>query len=182
MDNTALICVDAEDTALHPLDKDSCHDGEGRLHRAFSVFLFDTHGRVLLQRRAGGKRLWPGFWSNSVCSHPRWGESLAASVQRRLHEEVGAAADVEYLFDFTYRARYGEIGSEHELCHVFAGRIDPSAIRVDPDEIAETRWCAPAEIDRELAEAAQHFTPWFVLEWPRVRASAWCGSGASRHS
>src|SRR5688572_1284201 len=165
-DDTPLICVDESNIPLHPMGKDACHDGEGRLHRAFSVFLFDEDGNVLLQHRAPGKRLWPGYWSNSMCSHPRWGESLEAAVQRRLSDELGVASEVEHLFAFTYSASFRDVGSEREFCHVFAGRVDPGAVRLDPSEISDIRYLAPATIDRLLALSPWLFTPWFVLEWP----------------
>ena len=75
-EDEALILVDTDDTAIGSMSKAECHDGAGILHRAFSVFLFDEHGRLLLQQRAAGKRLWPLYWSNTCCSHPRQGEAI----------------------------------------------------------------------------------------------------------
>ena len=82
-----LILVDGEDNETGYLSKAACHDGDGVLHRAFSLFLFDSAGRLLLQQRAATKRLWPGFWSNSCCSHPRRGESMEVATSRRLRDE-----------------------------------------------------------------------------------------------
>ena len=95
-DDEPLILVDSRDRELGYLDKSACHDGEGRLHRAFSVFIFNPRGDVLLQRRSRSKRLWPSHWSNSCCSHPRKGETMEQAVHRRIRQELGfAAADLE---------------------------------------------------------------------------------------
>lgn len=163
-----LVLVDEADNALGVLDKAACHDGEGRLHRAFSVFVLDRDGRVLLQQRAHGKRLWPGYWSNSCCSHPRAGEALESAAVRRLEQELGLACTLERVYAFTYRARYGERGTEHEYCHVFLGRSDATP-RVNRREVAAWRWMAPEDLARELEATPERFTPWFRLEWAELR-------------
>jgi isopentenyl-diphosphate delta-isomerase len=163
-----LILVDEHDRSLGSLDKGSCHDGDGILHRAFSLFIFDIEGRLLLQQRAEGKRLWPGFWSNSCCSHPRHGETMDDAVQRRLDQELGLRCTLSHLYKFRYQARYGTEGSEHELCSVYIGRSasDPS---VNCTEISAWRWVPPRELDAELEQTPGAFTPWFKLEWSRIR-------------
>lgn len=166
-----LVCVDDDDVALYPLAKVDCHKGDGVLHRAFSVFLLDATGRILLQRRSALKPLWPGFWSNSCCSHPRWMEPLELAVDRRLAEELGVRAKVELLHSFIYHARFGDVGSEREFCHVFLGTLDSAEVRPDPAEISAVRWAARAEIDAEIASAAHVFTPWFLQEWDAIRGS-----------
>src|ERR1700683_2955622 len=88
-DTDALILVDGSDRELGFLHKDLCHDGQGILHRAFSLLIFNDKGELLLQQRSAGKRLWPLYWSNSCCSHPRRGEAMEAAIKRRLHEELG---------------------------------------------------------------------------------------------
>ncbi len=87
-----LILVDEHDNEIGHLSKAECHDGEGRLHRAFSVFLFNDSGELLLQRRSPAKRLWGGYWSNSCCSHPRLGESLHTATSRRLRVAVAMSS------------------------------------------------------------------------------------------
>jgi len=176
-----LIAVTADDQALAPLSKAHCHAGDGVLHRAFSVFLFDPQGRVLLQRRSALKPLWPGYWANSCCSHPRWGESLADAVLRRVREELGVelTAPPRWRFRFVYHARYGAVGSEHELCHVFTAPIGAATPHVDPDEVGEWRWIAPAALQQALDAAAMPFAPWLPLEWrqlsPLLRADPVAG-------
>jgi len=163
-----LILVDEHDRELGHLSKGACHDGDGILHRAFSLFVFNRAGQLLLQRRSAGKRLWPLYWSNTCCSHPRRGETMATAIHRRLLQELGMAADLRHLYTFSYHARFGDAGSEHEVCWVWIGSSDDLP-RPNPEEVAELRWIAPEELDREIAERPEGFTPWFLLEWLRVR-------------
>ena len=167
-DDEALILVDDEDNEVGFLNKADCHIGDGILHRAFSVFLFDDAGRLLLQQRASGKPLWPLYWSNTCCSHPRRGETLEIATARRLQDELGTTSDLEHVYRFSYHAPFGELGSERELCHVFLGRLagEPAA---NPTEIAATRYLTADELDRELATDSTAFTPWFKLEWQHLR-------------
>ena len=168
-DSEALILVDANDTPTGYLPKAACHDGDGVLHRAFSVFLFNEAGQLLIQKRAAEKRLWPGYWSNSCCSHPRRNETLAEATARRLEEELGVASNLEFLFKFQYHARFGDLGSEHELCSVFVGSCDRDPI-VNRREISAWEWIDRTELSRRLNRDSDSFTPWFHLEWRRISA------------
>lgn len=167
-DSEPLILVDEQDNELGYLRKDEAHQGSGTLHRAFSLFIFNTRGELLLQQRAAGKRLWGGYWSNSCCSHPRRGEAMESAVQRRLYEELGIRTPLRYLYKFQYQAQFDETGAEHELCWVYAGHSD-DAPRVNLNEIAAMRYIAPEALDAEMQAAPQRFTPWFKLEWARIR-------------
>jgi len=164
----ALILVDQHDRVVGQLSKAACHDGDGVLHRAFSLFIFNQRGELLMQRRSGDKRLWPLFWSNSCCSHPRHGESMNEAIHRRLHQELRMASELHFLYKFQYQVRFQEIGSENELCSVFVGSSDDHA---DPNgyEIADHRWIAPDHLDVEMKSTPEAFTPWFQMEWLRVR-------------
>lgn len=159
-----LILVDAHDRETGYLSKALCHDGDGVLHRAFSVFLFDDDGRLLLQQRAAGKRLWPAFWSNSCCSHPRRNEEMQEATMRRLEQELGMSAELEFVYKFAYQARFGDAGSEHELCWVYLGRSSGQPLP-NNTEIAATRWISAAELNKELEVDGGRFTPWLKLEW-----------------
>ena len=163
-----LILVDRDDNPIGELDKARCHDGAGVLHRAFSLFIFNSRGELLLQQRGFGKRLWPGYWSNSCCSHPRVGESMPVAIQRRLLEELGLQTALEYLYKFEYHAQFGTTGSEHELCSVYVGFTDAPP-RPHPGEIEALRWICPANLDAEFLDEAAVFTPWFRLEWQTLR-------------
>lgn len=168
-----LILVDENDEPIGTLDKESCHDGQGQRHRAFSIFLFDANGRVLIQERSRHKRLWPRYWSNACCSHPRSGESLEQATQRRLTEELGLPSGhvaLTWIYRFEYRAPYFDLGTEHEVCSVFVGRLsEGSDVRLDPDEVVAADWISPEELDSEIATDPQRFSPWIQLEWQALR-------------
>jgi isopentenyl-diphosphate delta-isomerase len=169
-DSDLLIVVDGEDRSLGELSKIRCHEGRGILHRAFSLLIFNGDGEMLIQRRAGSKRLWPFYWSNSCCSHPRSGESMDAAIHRRLHEELGLSCGLQFLFKFQYQAQFDETGAENEVCSVYIGRCtDP--VRGNTDEVSAWRWISPQALMRELTtHGADKFTPWFMLEWERIWA------------
>jgi isopentenyl-diphosphate delta-isomerase len=167
-DSEELILVDPQDHEIGYRSKAQCHDGDGVLHRAFSLFVFDRRGRVLLQQRSAQKRLWPLYWSNSCCSHPRRGESVEQAAHRRLYQELRLRADLRFLYKFTYHATYEDLGAEHELCWVYAGTTSDE-VRANANEIAACRFITPAALDAELAAAPERFTPWLKLEWNRIR-------------
>lgn len=167
-DAEQLILVDATDREVGYLGKSACHDGSGVLHRAFSLLIFNERGELLLQQRGAGKRLWPLYWSNSCCSHPRRSESLETAIHRRLREELGISCPLQYLFKFQYQARFDDEGGEQELCSVYIGRSS-EPLRIDPKEIHAWRWITPAALEAELAEpGVEKFTPWFRMEWERI--------------
>ena len=167
-DSEALILVDEADREVGHLDKARCHQGRGVLHRAFSLLIFNDAGDLLLQQRSASKRLWPLYWSNSCCSHPRSGEDMETATRRRLQEELGIACPLQFLFKFQYQAQFDATGAENELCSVFIGRSrDP--IRANSHEILDWRWISPQALQREIAaDGARTFTPWFMLEWSRI--------------
>lgn len=166
-DSELLILVDAADRELGHLSKAACHDGRGILHRAFSLLIFNDAGELLLQQRGASKRLWPLFWSNSCCSHPRRSESLEAAAQRRLHEELGISCPLRFLFKFEYQAQFDHAGAERELCSVYIGRCNEPIVS-DPAEIRAWRWISCEALQSELAGGGEKFTPWFRLEWERI--------------
>jgi isopentenyl-diphosphate Delta-isomerase len=179
-DAELLILVDSNDEPVGTLDKASCHDGSGVLHRAFSLFIFNPAGELLLQQRHASKRLWPGYWSNSCCSHPRSHESMQGAVVRRAGEELGVRVEAHFLYKFEYAARFGTAGGEHELCWVYIARTGDTP-RVNTTEVQDWRWIEADALDRELQAHCDRFTPWLQLEWHRLRheyrdqLGAWTG-------
>jgi isopentenyl-diphosphate Delta-isomerase len=167
-DSESLILVDESDHEVGHLSKELCHAGRGVLHRAFSLLIFNEAGELLIQRRSPHKRLWPMHWSNSCCSHPRRDEPIEAAAQRRLHEELGIRCPLKFLFKFQYQAQYDRAAAENELCSVYIGRYS-GPLRVDRSEVEGWRWIAPAALEAEFLESAAEFTPWFLLEWARIR-------------
>jgi isopentenyl-diphosphate delta-isomerase len=164
-----LIRVDADDRETGFASKEECHRGEGLLHRAFSAFIFNSRGELLLQQRSAGKPLWPLHWSNSCCSHPRRGESVEAAASRRVVEELAVDCTLTFLYKFQYRASFADVGTEHELCWVFAGSSNATPAP-SPAEVAAWRYVAPADLSAEIAAEPQRFTPWLRLEWAEIEA------------
>lgn len=165
-----LILVDEQDREIGFKAKVDCHLGNGVLHRAFSIFVFNSSNELLLQRRGLGKMLWPGYWSNTCCSHPRRGEVMADAVTRRLEQELGFECPLEYLYKFKYHAQFGAWGAEHELCSVFFGRYD-GPVDANVNEIAAWRFVGVEQLEDELESAPDTFTPWFKMEWVHIKAN-----------
>lgn len=166
-DDESLILVDKDDNVKGALDKLSCHLGEGVLHRAFSILIFNDRRELLLQKRAAGKMLWPLYWSNSCCSHPREGESLSYSTARRMQEELGFTTELTFLYKFQYSASFKDLGSENELCHVYIGRYD-GHLNINPTEIAGWQFISIDELEHQLLTEPEQFTPWFKMEWREI--------------
>jgi isopentenyl-diphosphate delta-isomerase len=166
-ESESLILVDESDHGVGHLSKLLCHQGRGVLHRAFSLLIFNGNGELLIQQRSASKRLWPMYWSNSCCSHPRSSETLETATQRRLYEELGLRCPLHFLFKFQYQAQFDETGAENELCSVFIGRSTDS-VEIDTDEIRAWRWIGTEALLAEMAGGAGNFTPWFMLEWTRI--------------
>jgi isopentenyl-diphosphate delta-isomerase len=165
----ALILVNCADEECGFLDKAECHDGEGILHRAFSLFIFNPAGELLVQQRGADKRLWPLYWSNSCCSHPRRGESMDVAVARRLEQELGLQAELSYVYKFEYSAAFGDIGTEHELCWVYVGMSTAQPV-TNTTEINAWRWVSQQQLSQELELQPQSYTPWLQLEWQHLQS------------
>ena len=159
-----LILVDEQDQAVGQASKIDCHLGDGKLHRALSLHVVTSDGQVLLQRRSAQKMLWPGFWSNSCCSHPRAGEDIADAVRRRAREELGLDVEAEYLYKFQYRAAYLDVGHENELCSVFVAYSD-DVPQPNSNEIDDCRYVAIDALESLIAADPEQYTPWFRQEW-----------------
>lgn len=169
-----LILVDGEDRQVGSETKDECHRHPLRLHRAFSVFLFDRAGRMLISKRSTKKNTWPGFWSNACCSHPREGESTEEAARRRLEEELGIRTEVRFLFKFEYRADYDETWGEHEVDHVFVGQYE-GPLALNRDEVEEAKFIAVEDLKRDVRDRPERYTPWFRISLERVLNSHFTG-------
>lgn len=164
-----VVLVDEQDNELGTMEKMQAHR-EGRLHRAFSIFVFNDQNEMLLQRRAASKYHSPGLWSNACCSHPRPGEAVVDAAHRRLQEELGFDCALNPTFSFLYRAQLEAGLIEHEYDHVLFGRYS-GAPAPDPAE-ADACTFEPEEVIRQaLADDPQKFTAWFRLCVDRVLAA-----------
>ena len=161
-----VVLVNERDEAIGTMEKQEAHR-KGLLHRAFSIFLFDAEGRLLLQQRAAEKYHSASLWTNTCCSHPRPGEELALAAARRLHEEMGQTAVLEPRFTFTYRAEVGNGLIEHELDHVFFGRATTDPVP-DPAEVQAWRYVDMDELRLEMETYPERFTTWLRICLPLV--------------
>ena len=164
-----VVLVDGHGRPLGEEEKHAAHRGAGRLHLAFSAYVFNRDGELLLQRRSALKYHFAGLWSNTCCGHPRPGEGVLAAAERRLEEEFGFRTALRPLLTFVYQARDPASGlSEHEFLNVLVGEFDGEP-RAEPAEIQDWRWCNLADVRRRLAVAPEVATPWFRLtleRWP----------------
>lgn len=161
MEKEKVVLVNPHDEFLGLMEKQEAHQ-KGVLHRAFSVFLFDEQGNMLLQKRASTKYHSPNQWTNACCSHPREGETYLQAAHRRLKEELGITCDLQEKFNFIYKADVGQGLWEHELDYVFFG-IFEGAFHLNLDEVSETRYISWEDLEQELKENPQNFTEWFKI-------------------
>jgi len=164
MEEELLVLVDSNDKQIGLEEKLKCHLPEGKLHRAFTILLFNEEGKLLLTKRSQKKMLWPNDWDGTAASHPRESETYVRSAQRRLPEEIGLSCDLEYLFKFEYHVLYKNIGSENEICGTLIGIVNNnSKINFIEDEISEIKWISINEILEELKKTPQKYCPWMIL-------------------
>jgi isopentenyl-diphosphate delta-isomerase len=167
-----VVLVNTDDVPQGTAEKLEAHL-EGWLHRAFSIFVFDSRGRLLLQQRAAHKYHSPGLWSNTCCSHPRPDEPLHDAVHRRLVEEMGFDCDLHPAFHFVYRADVGNGLIEHELDHVFIGHAD-ATVTANEEEVAGWSWVDPEDLRADVAARPDRYTYWFrhILDRTLTHVSA----------
>ena len=172
-DQDHVVLVDDQARPLGSAPRLSVHGPDTPLHQAFSLYLFDDEGRVLLTRRALGKATWPGVWTNACCGHPRPGEDLPTAVRRRLGEELGLAVeDLRMVLpDFRYRAVDASGVVENELCPVLVGRV-VGDLSPDPEEVCEHAWVAWSDLVTAMRATPEVYSPWSVLQVPMLAAGS----------
>jgi len=161
-----VILVDNNDRPLGELEKLQAHQ-KGLLHRAFSVFVFNSKGDMLLQRRALTKYHSPGLWTNACCSHPRPGEEVLEAAHRRLQEEMGFDTDLVKAFDFVYNSDVGQGLTEHEFDHVFLGTYNNNPV-INQDEVHEWRFTPVKQIVDDMNQNPDRYTVWFKIAFDRL--------------
>lgn len=169
MSENQVILVDENDIELGSMEKMEAHL-DGNLHRAISVFITDSKGKWLLQRRALEKYHSKGLWSNTCCSHPSPGEETPAAAKRRLMQEMGMTAELKSLFCFTYRAELENGLTEHEIDHVFWGVSDVLP-NPDPAEIMDYKYLDFKTMEFEIRNNPGLFSEWFKMIYKRVHHS-----------
>jgi len=173
-----VVLVDDDGNRLRTWPRSSVHTAETPLHLAFSCYVLDDEGRLLMTRRALSKRTWPGVWTNSFCGHVRWEETPAEALHRHAGHELGLRVrDVEVVLpDFRYRAVDASGVVEHEICPVSVARA-ASPVSPNPDEVAELTWARPEDVAAAVAAAPWAFSPWMVEQ---LQALADAGRWLSR--
>lgn len=162
-----VILVNEQDEELGVLEKIAAHE-KGLLHRAFSVFVFNTKHQLLLQRRAATKYHSGGLWTNTCCSHPRPGESTHEAAIRRLEEEMGFTTELLNAFSFVYKASFDNGLTEHEFDHVFTG-VYEGPVHINTEEVDRYEYRSFEEIADSLIQEPASFTAWFHIAFPQVR-------------
>lgn len=163
--NGKVILVDERDRPLGVEDKLAAHQGKGKLHRAFSIFILDSSNRLLLQKRASSKYHCPGLWSNSCCSHPQPGAELLAEAQKRIQFELGFTTALKEIGTARYRLVLENGMTEWELNHLLVGRYE-SSVEPNPEEVAECKWIAITDLKREVKQHKKIFSPWLPIILP----------------
>ena len=162
-----VILVNEQDQPIGVMEKMEAHE-KALLHRAFSVFLFNKNGEMLLQQRAWSKYHSPGLWTNACCSHPAPGESNEEAALRRLGEELGIMTPVQKAFHFTYKAAFDNGLTEHEFDHVFVGLFHEQ-LHINPEEVAAVTYKSMDTIEQELERMPDQYTAWFKIAFPLVK-------------
>lgn len=161
-----IVLVNIDDEIVGSAEKMEVHR-KGLLHRAFSIFIINDKGEMLIQKRNDSKYHSGGLWTNSCCSHQRINEELDEAIHRRLQEELGFDCKLQEQFDFVYRTVFRDSLIEYELDHVYIGNYS-GEVNVNEEEISEFMWISKDELKDKLNKEAQKFTTWFLTAAPRV--------------
>lgn len=156
-----VILVDENDNPVGTMPKMEAHE-KAMLHRAFSVFILNANDEVLLQQRANDKYHSAGLWTNTCCSHPHPGEDTLGAARRRLKEEMGMEADLQFVFKFMYKAPFDNLLTEHEIDHVFIGKTNQLPV-INPGEVASYKYMKPEDIKLDMEQNPQSYTVWFRI-------------------
>lgn len=162
-----VILVDHQDNEIGLEEKIKAHENGAKLHRAFSIFVFNEKGQTMLQQRAAEKYHGGGLWSNTVCSHQRKGESTIDAAHRRLREEMGFDCDMREAFAFEYQAPMDHGLTEHEYDHVVLGTYEGEP-RPNPEEVQDWKWMDLDELKQDMKRNPSVYTPWAKMVIERV--------------
>lgn len=167
LERNKVILVDKNDQPLGEMEKLNAHI-EGRLHRAFSIFIFNDQGELLLQQRAKHKYHGGGLWTNTCCSHPQPQEhDTKASAVQRLQFEMGLHCELKWVYSFIYQEKVENNLTEHELDHVYIGYSNEEPT-LNEDEVQDYKWLDPAEVLADIKSRPAHYTVWFKQAFPKL--------------
>jgi len=161
-----IIAVDKFDKEIGFFEKIEAHY-KGILHRAFSILVFNSKNQLLLQKRSEKKYHSPGLWSNTCCSHPRYGGNLQDEIYKRLKQEMGFTCELKEIFSFVYKVKLGDNLFENEYDHVFIGRYDGEIV-VNKDEADDFKWVVINEVKADIANKPEQYTYWFKYLFNRA--------------
>ena len=161
MSEDKVILVDKNDNQVGLMPKLEAHE-KGVLHRAFSIFIFNSKYELLLQKRASSKYHSGGLWTNTCCSHPREGEDILDAANRRLNEEMGIKTSLRKVYDFIYKAELDNQLTEHEFDHVFYGVCDNDPI-LNKDEAEDFKWVDMETLNNDIMKNEDNYTVWFKI-------------------
>ena len=161
-----VVIVNEKDSQIGIMEKMAAHIVP-RLHRAFSIFIFNTKGELLLQQRAFSKYHSPGLWTNTCCSHPRNGETMNEATARRLQEEMGMTCEMHEVFTFIYKAAVGLGLIEHEFDHVWFGQSDEEP-HINTEEVASWKYMSLNDIAVDMKAHPEQYTEWFKISFEEI--------------
>lgn len=161
-----VILVDESDNEIGVMEKLQAHQ-EGLLHRAFSIFIFNSKNELLLQQRALTKYHSAGLWANTCCSHPRPNETIKDSANRRLHEEMGMSCDLNIKTNFIYTTQFENGLTENELDYVLVGFTNQNPI-INIEEVESYKWQSISDIKTDVIANPQHYASWFKIALEKV--------------
>lgn len=154
-----IILVNPRDKIIGFEGAECCHQGQGLLHRAFTIFIFNHKNQVLIQQRSRFKKLWPLFWETSCSSHPQKGETNLQAAKRRLKEELGIGCHLKFLGKFQYQVPYKKIGSENEVCSLLVGR-SKKKFNHNSKEVVNWKWISLGGLKKDVGRRGKKYAPW----------------------
>ena len=161
-----VVLVDENDHPIGQMEKQAAHVTP-HLHRAFSIFIFNSKGELLMQQRAFSKYHSPGLWTNTCCSHPRYGETLEEATTRRLGEEMGLQCEMHEVYTFIYKAPVGQGLTEHEFDHVFIGQSDETPC-INHEEVVSWKYMSLSQLSEDIQIHPELYTEWFKITFEEM--------------
>jgi len=162
--NEQILIVNKNDEVIGLDTKENCHLGNGILHRAITIFIFNDKNKILLTKRSVLKKLWPDFWDTSCSTHVRQDETHEQAGERRLKEELGFTCKLKSILKFQYQAKFKNIGSENEICALLIGNYTGD-INPNPDEVSDYKWISVEQLKKEIN--SPDITPWLKIAFEK---------------